>query len=221
MIGRTAALAIAVLLLAGGGIVHGLYSDRWGTSETLNHAIARVPLVPLQVGDWMGEVHESSAEEFDQAGALAYWTRTYRKEGKEILVILMAGRAGRMSIHTPEVCYRGAGYEIYGKPSQHVARGVENSELGNFWSANFLRSGPNASEQQLYWSWNAGSGWKAPTNPRWEFAGQPALYKLYVSQSVVGGSSANSLASAKVMADFLKQFVPAANAALLGKAEKS
>src|SRR5262245_3605031 len=184
------AIAPALGLLLAGGVVHGLNSDRWRTSQELEAACARVPLVPTNFGGWEAQEIEGDAREFALAGAQVYWSRLYRKEGHEILAILMVGRGGRMAIHTPEVCYSGAGYDLAGQPMLLTLRSAANAELGTFWGARFVKPTTTGSELQLRWAWNDGTGWQASPNPRWQYAGVPALYKLYFSQSVAGPSQA-------------------------------
>src|SRR5262249_46573320 len=135
---RLVACILTFALLVGGGLVHGLNAERWRASSDLELGVERVPTVPLEVDGWVAEVRDSHAAELDQAGARGYWTRTYRKDGHEILAILMVGRAGRMAVHTPEVCYRGAGYELFGPAKQHeVVDGTK--KLASFWTATFVK----------------------------------------------------------------------------------
>jgi Protein of unknown function (DUF3485) len=208
---RPLAFVLSLALLLVGGIVHGLYAERWQTSSALDDAIAKLPHVPLEMGGWVGEEQATDEKEFDLAGARGYWSRIYRKDGKEFLAILMAGRAGRMAVHTPEVCYRGAGFDLYGSSSLHTARDQEGAELGVFWSANFVKPAAVSTELQLLWAWSDGSLWKAPSNPRWTFAGQPALYKLYLSQNISGQGAE---AGAKTRDEFLRAFLPVLNRTL-------
>src|SRR6187455_1212435 len=109
---RLTAFLLGLTLLLAGGVVHGLSGDRWQSSTALEEACAKVPLAPLDVEGWIGEDQTTDDKEYAQAGAEAHWARVYRKDGKAFLVILMAGHSKRMSIHTPEVCYRGAGFQI-------------------------------------------------------------------------------------------------------------
>ncbi len=208
---RTIAFVLGLAVLLAGGVVHGLYAERWQTSTAREEAVAKLPCVPMTVGEWVGEVQTTDDKEYAQAGAQGYWARMYRKDAKEFLVILMVGRSGRMAVHTPEVCYSGAGFDIAGSPALYAARTSGGAELGAFWSANFLKPSIVNAELQLSWSWSDGSLWKAPTNPRTTFAGQPALYKLYISQYVSGlGSDAGT----KNRDEFLRVFLPALNEAL-------
>ena len=126
----------------------------------------------------------------------------------ELLAVLMVGRAGRMAVHTPEVCYRGAGYELSGPPSQHDVT-EDGGRRAAFWTATFVKPNTSGSDLQLYWGWNGGDGWKAPTSPRWEFADRPALYKLYLSQVRTGAA-----ADERHMDEFLRKFLPAVETSL-------
>ncbi|MEI7685831.1 MAG: exosortase-associated EpsI family protein [Planctomycetota bacterium] len=208
---RLLAVILAALLLVAGGVVHGMYADRWQTSSALDDAVARVARVPLTFGGWVGVEQPTDSAEYGQAGAQGYWARSYTKDGKSFLAILMVGRAGRMAVHTPEVCYRGAGFDLQGSPALVAARSAAGAELGAFWSATFVKPGTVGAELQLLWSWSDGKLWDAPKSPRWKFAGHPALYKLYVSHDASGMTAD---AAAQSRDEFLRAFLPTLNETL-------
>src|SRR5262245_1587085 len=116
---RQLAFAFGLAALVAGRTLHGVSADRWQNSSALEGAAAVLPSVPEAIAGAAGEGQSSDAAEFSQAGAAGYWTRIYRKDGKEFLAILMVGRSGRMAVHTPEVCYRGAGFDIAAQPVYH------------------------------------------------------------------------------------------------------
>jgi hypothetical protein len=121
-----------------------------------------------------------------------------------VLAILMCGRAGKMAVHTPDVCYRGAGYDVGGDASAFKLDG------GQFWTARFTKKAAGKSSSlRLYWAWNSRAAWEAPTSPRWHFRGESFLYKLYVSHEMTHGTR-----DADVTAEFLKEFVPQLNGTL-------
>ncbi len=203
---RWAAFAIAFVVLLIGGIVHGTLADRWQTSTALTTAVERLPGVPNDVGAWHGKDSEHIPKsDFEQTGALSYLVRIYQRPGHEpIEVILMCGRPGRMSVHTPEICYGGVGYELRNPPKR------SETSNGSFWKAQFSKPKTKASDLALYWSWNAGAGWTASDSPRWAFAGQSFLFKLYLSQRRimnVEGPSETEL--------FLREFLPVLERTLL------
>lgn len=233
-----AVILIAALALLGGGFLHGFASERWRTTQELEAALERVDLVPLDIGDWQGinlggngvsaapglagvaAFHRAALnmkddpESFAQAGAQSHWIRSYthQRTGQAFLVILMCGRAGRMSVHTPEVCYRGAGYEVAADPSRQEIRSPQDDPLGAFWTARFLKQQGVTTDLRLFWAWaGTNQSWQAPDNPRWTFRGQPYLYKLYVSHDIPErvGSAPDQPAL-----EFLQQFLPTLNATL-------
>jgi uncharacterized protein DUF3485 len=207
---RFLAVAVALALLMICGVVHGWWADRWQKSAALEDACAKVPLAPMAFGDWQAQEIESEAAAFAQAGAQSYWTRQYTnaRTRQTVLAILMCGRAGRMAVHTPEVCYRGAGFELYDAPAPTPLRSGAGEVLGTFLTARFAKSTSLGGDLRLYWAWNAGDGWQAPGSPRWAFRGRPFLYKLYVSHDLTSGSDQDAAA------DLLRHLLPELRATL-------
>jgi Protein of unknown function (DUF3485) len=199
---RAILAALAMLLLSGV-----LYAALAQDSAQLDAAAERVALVPTTVGDWRGTDQETEREAFEQAGAKGYWMREYvNSRSKEtVLVILMCGRTGKMSVHTPEVCYRGAGFEMRDQPASCSIRGAD-AELGSFWTAQFTKKGDRPANLRLYWAWNAQGQWDASPAPRWQFRGSPFLYKLYVSHDM--GRQQSVAPGADVTAQFMREFLP-------------
>jgi hypothetical protein len=194
---------VAFAMVIFSGLVHALWKERGQSAAALEEAAARVQLVPLQIGNWKGKELKVEPEDFARAGALAYWMRHYAHRGRSITVLLMCGRAGKMSVHTPEFCYQGLGYQMVDAaanvtvahepaltPTPLPRRGekdeMHSDERGRgvgvneFWTARFTKQLGGAVDLRLFWGWNAGHGWRAPSSPRWDFRGQPFLFKLYV-----------------------------------------
>ncbi len=181
-----------------------MWTERWQPSAALAQAARQLAKVPLEVGDWRGSDMEVDAGLFTLAGARSYWARRYtdRRGGGTVLAILMCGRSGKMAVHTPEICYRGAGYDLLQPPTSTVLRDDADEELGTFWTARFSKQSAAANDLRLYWAWSGGDSWQAPANPRWEFRGRPYLYKLYVSHELTGSSDLDP------SAEFLRQLLP-------------
>src|SRR5207248_10835164 len=98
----------AVVLAA--GLVHGLWSDRWGDNRDLEAAAARLRQVPRRVGEWQGHDKAIEADRVARAEAVGYLHRTYAGPGGQaVSVVLLCGRFGPLSVHTPDVCYGGGG----------------------------------------------------------------------------------------------------------------
>jgi hypothetical protein len=174
---RTLPLLTGLSLLCLAAVVHGVWTGRWQNSRALEEAAARVPAVPLAFGDWEGKDRPPDHEAFAGAGAKTYWMRVYRdrRSGDEVTVLLMCGPAGRMAVHTPEICYGAAGYDASGDPVR------EDLGPARFLTARFRKPGPAGdSALRIHWGWSADGSWQAPDSPRWTFFGEPFLYKLYV-----------------------------------------
>ena len=195
-------LAALGILCVSGITCHLLAKD----SAELDMAATRVALVPSVVGDWKGHDEEVEAQAFEQAGAKNYWMRTYvnQKTQDAVLVILMCGRPGKMSVHTPEVCYRGAGFEIREEPSACPLK--TDKDQNAMWTSQFAKKGITPTHLRLYWAWNSRGEWQASPSPRWHFRGEPFLYKLYVSREF--GAEPKVAAHADPAAEFLRQFLP-------------
>ena len=199
-------LASAAVLLAADGYVHGLWTGRWQTSHELEDAAARLPSVPMTIGDWEGEARTLPPRHVEIAGFSAYLARTYRhrRDGSVVHVMLACGLPGPLSVHTPEICYVGAGFVQDGAATREsFARGT--SGQAEFWKATYGKRQVTEPERlRVLWSWHARATWQAPDNPRWSFAGLPVLHKLYVTCPVNGSiEENNSAACAKFMDVFL------------------
>jgi hypothetical protein len=206
-------ILVACGLLAFSGLVHGLWTDRWSRPEALERALARVADVPLALGPWQGkEVVPEDAESFRRAGAQAYRIVNYTHAEKKtsISVVLMCGRAGRMAVHTPEVCYQGAGYELAEAPVPMPLKSARGESV--FWTARFNKTISTSADLRLCWAWNAAGDWQAPPSPRWAFRGLPFLYKLYVIQEIRA-----SAADDEALGDFFHYLVPALRTALFAE----
>jgi hypothetical protein len=202
--------ALAVLLVS--GLVHGFWTQRWHTAEALDDAVARVYAVPMQAGTWKAVAIAVDPEPYEQARAIGWWMRRYTRDGSSaaISVILMCGRAGHMAVHTPDICYRGAGYEMAGEPVQEVIVLPNGQGEAQFWTARFrLPARTGGQDLAIHWSWAATGSWQAPSSPRLVFGGQPYLYKLYVVRETAGDPVRDPETT-----EFLRQLMPQLEATL-------
>ena len=121
-------------------------------------------------------------------------------------MLLVCGKGGPISVHTPDVCYAGAGYRQTA-PQARLTAG--ESAL---WAAPFEK--PDVLTPQrltVVWAWSHdGKEWVAPDNPRSVCAWQPALYKLYVVHTLPPAATGADA----VVQDFVTDFLPPLRAAL-------
>jgi hypothetical protein len=141
----------------------------------------------MVIGDWNGTALELPAEDRARAGAVACLARRYSNpiRGVSVSVLLFGGLPGMISVHTPDVCYPGAGY-VLDRPSVFQRRDGTKGHRAEFRTALATRGGTNPSVLRILWGWNASKGWSAPDEPRWAFSDAPALCKLYVVRETAG-----------------------------------
>jgi hypothetical protein len=134
----------------------------------------------------MGEdANPLAGEEIKLAEIAGYLTRKYtHSKGGQIHILLLCGRPGPISAHTPEICFSGAGYEIIGERQKHRAIASNDDPGGEFWTARFKSSNPRTPPIRAFWAWSNGGEWRAAAYPRWGYARSGYLYKLYVIRSM-------------------------------------
>jgi hypothetical protein len=206
---RILLVSIAVVAVLVDGYVFGVWTDRWGDTPAMERAVERLKRVPMEIGEWQGEPLELGAAQAAEAGFSGHWLRRYerREDGMAVKVMLACGRPGPLSVHTPTICYAGAGYTESQSITTYsaAAKGVP----AEFYKGMFGK--PDAAipvRLRVYWTWRTDAGWKVSERPRIEFARQPIIYKLYVTHAMTGLDDAQTQEDAAV-ADFLEVLVPA------------
>jgi hypothetical protein len=209
---RTLTFAAALAVIVASGLVYGGWTQRWQKSAELEARAARLRDLPDKIGPWKGAPAELPPEALALAGAEGSWVRRFIDErtGTSVLVILLCGRSGPVSVHPPEACYGSAGYALEAPPVRYTPPGEAPAE---FWSGKFKQPEAGGRELRLFWAWNGDGAWRAPDNPRWTFAHLPALYKLYVIRETGGAAGRPDDDPA---ADFLRRLLPEAARALGG-----
>lgn len=195
----TAAPVLTGIVLIGAlGVAHGLGTDRWGSSGQLTRAVASLDRVPTAFGGWSSEELPMDDETLVRAGIKGSVYRRYRnpRTQESVTALLVCGRGGPISVHTPEVCYAGAGY----RPTANDSQKEIDSDGGGrhtFRVSRFAQPGGVAQSQlEVYLAWSRdGRTWEAPQNPRMSLARSPALYKIYVVREFLPTARSESAAN--------------------------
>jgi hypothetical protein len=208
------AIAMAIILMAGAG--HGNWTNRWGLSRELEESRVLLPKLPMVIGDWVGEdtqLDETKRKQLIEVGEIVgYVMRTYknRRTGDVLSLMIVSGRPGPISTHTPAVCYGNAGYK---PPESPTKVQIETAEpKPEFWKGDFRKE--NAilpSALRIYWSWSPKGTWKVvkDSDARLAFAPYRRLYKVYVVRDVPYSSTGtNSDNATDPGAEFLKVLMP-------------
>jgi hypothetical protein len=206
-------ILVGLALVGAMGVVHGLYSDRWGPSAQLERAVAGLGRVPAQFGDWVGADVALDPAVIKAAGIERGVFRRYQdsRTGEAVSVLLVCGRGGPISVHTPDVCYEGAGYRQLAT-EQKRELGGDGDRTDSFNAARFGKPGIVPTQMEIYWGWSLdGVTWQVPESPRRTLAPARALYKMYVVREYAPGSEAER---AKTCEIFLKEFIPQLRQAL-------
>jgi hypothetical protein len=177
---RTFHLFILSGFLALSGIVHGMWSHRWSSGSEVEgkNLLAAIDgdISDWQAGDFVNLDPASIPEK------TVCYSRKFMstKSNKPFMVSITSGSPGSVAVHTPDVCYLGAGYKLRGAVTrQTIALGDGGSAA--FWVGDFVKTSATGSESiRVRWSWTADGLWQAPDYPRWVFARVPVLYKLYI-----------------------------------------
>lgn len=203
------ALAMLLLIIAS-GLAHGLWTNRWTVSGSLEEALARLDRVPVVIGDWEGTNFELDRRQLEVGQIDGYLARRYRnrQDGREVTVLLVCGLPGPIAVHTPDICYAGAGYTPMAPPvSEPVPTDSSPSqEPAGFKTAEFQKEGAIIPESlRIYWSWSDGELWEAPDHPRPRFMASGALYKLYV---INGQLDEDQVQAGEKCKAFIRVFLP-------------
>ncbi|MBX9788395.1 MAG: EpsI family protein [Pirellulales bacterium] len=208
---RVLPVVLAGVLMVGAGVYQGFMSDRWGRhdSAAVARAVEALKRVPTTIGEWEGTDIAPSAENTKQlqiAKVAGVVQRDYkhRKTGVVVSIYLATGRSQNICVHTPDKCYKAAGFKqeetaphtlVYGDKKEatfNVGKFRRDNEDGIL----FLR---------IFWGWNGGDKWIAPTGRKYALNWYPALFKLYAIRQI---SNQDQNLAEDPINDFLRQFLP-------------
>jgi hypothetical protein len=161
----------------------------------------------MVIGDWQGTAFAMPPDERAMTGAVACFSRRYANPslGVTVSVLLVGGLPGKISTHTPDLCYKGSGY-ILNSPAHIEYRYGPDEHRAVFRTALATREGTNPSTLRIIWGWKASKGWMAPEEPRWSFASERVLCKLYVVRETWGKVV---VPNGDPCTDFMGVFLPA------------
>jgi hypothetical protein len=201
------ALLAAITILLATGFLHGLWTDRWAFSDEPQGSAGKLARLPTMIEDWTAEEPlEIGSRELEKSAIdpCYFGYRFVNSRSKQrVQVFLVCGRPGPISVHTPDICFEGAGYRMKAPPENFLLTSLPPNE---FWQSKFVKDGREAQENvRVFWAWNAGGHWQAPNNPRVTFARSKALFKLYVIHELARpGLPVDEDPSV----DFMKKFLP-------------
>jgi hypothetical protein len=206
---RTTPILVAtdLVLLAGG--IQGTLINRWTTDHSLEAAATRLERVAPTIGDWKGQALKYEARDFTRAGVVGVLLRRYvnQRTGTGLTLMIVCGLPGPISVHTPEVCYAGAGYDILKDRERSEVTLASGAPPAEFWKTRLRKQRTITPEYlAIHYGWTTTGDWQAPNqDARLVFAGKPFLYKMYVVREF---TSTEDPSQADPGLEFIKVLVP-------------
>lgn len=180
---------IAIGLIVMGGALYGSYSQRWGPPADLVAMGQAVEEMPEQIGDWVmiGEAPMAKSA-IDMLECVGYVNRKYQhsKTGQIIDLAILVGPPGPIAVHTPEICFSSRAYDQETE-RREVEIVSDDGHTNSFWCLEFITKNVLANKLRVYYAWSLGSNWTAAEAPRYQFAAEPALFKLQMSAEIPPG----------------------------------
>lgn len=148
--------------------------------------------LPRTMGDWQATDAEAQLdpEVARFAGASDHIVRNYIDPGTGDLSSALAlyGPAVSVYLHTPDVCYPAAGYQLFRGP---VDRTIEvpgvKGPVRYRWAVYARRVGGVTQHEEVYHTFYHNGEWIADAGDRWKtFRYHPGLYKVQVAHPVFG-----------------------------------
>ncbi len=200
---RTLLIVAVIAVLLAAAVVEGIRSNRWGASEDLQAAAAKLNRIPTAFGDWKSVENPIDPEILKKAESINAVSRVYENQNDRtrIAVLLLCGRSGPIGAHTPDICYAGLGFKMAGSELKRTAG--ESS----YWTGRFDKPSGEGS-LMVSWAWSVDGNWRAAENPRMEFVGHDALYKLYATRSLTTEERLGNPIKSDPTEVFLAEFLP-------------
>ena len=166
------------------GLIPGFWAGRWIPATSLDEAAERLLQLPPDLGEWNGRDLAVNPAEQAAAHASGFLRRRYinSRTGCAVTVLVLCGQPGPIALHTPDVCYSGAGFDDVGNVSRYEIPGAAGNRL---WVRHFEKMLPTPLFLRVFYGWSANGTWEAPDNPRLAFFRRPILYKLYESANLL------------------------------------
>lgn len=210
-------LLAAIGVTAVAGLVHGRLSGRWGRPPQSASLAQRLEQFPADIGNWrVRDSYDLEQGVRDALECVGCVNRRYvnQETGEVVALAVMLGPAGPISVHTPEVCYSSREYRTVQPPQRTKIPDAAGGEA-SYWATTFESTRLEKSLLRVYHAWSTDGGWTAAEHPRFEYAGQPFLFKLQLAAELPAGTD---LTQQDPCGHFLRDFLPVFKQHVFGQA---
>ncbi len=191
-------------------VVVGSNWGRWGNyTQAMKEAGLVIEKIPRSFDDWEAA---SDDEKLDQASVEQlelsdYVVRRYTNKttSETVSLIFMVGKSGRLTVHTPVICFGGRNFKMDSLPTP-VSFPVEGTdEKDTFSKIVFRNQSVQGGAKLFYYGLSTGQEWVPITgSSRSDFQHYRFLYKMQIeAYSNESGTGEND-----VIARFLRGFLP-------------
>lgn len=147
--------------------------------------------LPRTIGTWQGS--ESPENQLDPevarfAGASEHIVRGFfdEKSGERVSALVLYGLATSVYLHTPEICYPSAGFQLSKGPQEYKVDvpGLK-FPLRFRWAIYSKRIAGVMRYEESYYSFRHDGEWLPDTSDRWKtFRYRPGMFKIQISHPV-------------------------------------
>ena len=208
-------VALVLIAVAVSTVLEGRATERWpfvlARTQKLSQFSDRLADVPMEVGQWQGEDEAMDEKEFKASKCDKAVSRKYRHLGSgDVVHVYLVSAVGRhATIHTPDQCYRGAGFLMEGDMLPFTMKALTDVEM---LTAGFRKEDAKGSQRlRIFWGYSDTGSWRGPRYPKPDFGSRSALYKIYLIQDA--DSLGNDLDDSAVVS-FAEEFMPTINKVL-------
>ena len=140
---RIVHLGVVLTVLALSGIVHGMWTNRWAESSTIEGKN-----LLAGINDDLGAWKPTAIFKCSNAADVPPNTRNdsrwflSTKTGRQARATICSGSPGAVAVHTPDVCYLGAGWKIRGSVVRRTLP-LADGGAASLWIADFTKTSPD------------------------------------------------------------------------------
>ena len=179
-------ITVIVVITVAASYYSGSMTGRWGDFRGIAEARVTLKDLPMEIGHWKAEAERDLGDTAVNMLRIAdsYVFRFYKNDltQETVRLTLMVGPTGRITTHTPEICFGGRDYEKESSRARvpvsvQLSSGEEIEDM--FWRLDFVGRSLDVNNRiSFYWAVSTGGAWNAVENPRGHFQTYRYVYKL-------------------------------------------
>lgn len=142
--------------------------------------------MPMNLGPWKGQATKLDPQVAAGTGSVDNVFRRYVNQltGAAVDVIVLYGPTTNMFIHSPEICYPAAGYQLGAGPDARMIP-IGEGRSAPFRALVYTKGDSGVSiRQEVYFAWRYLGRWSPDVGSHKRFERIPGMYKVHVAREV-------------------------------------